>query len=169
MANAIVHSQSSVKKFGGELDDYLAIHEKMDCSKAYLSDNRHRALTHTMFWVKEVMIPIYGSYIEVTNKDGKLVKVSVKDICEQHILEDYRMKYIPTVQDFLQEMDFKDWMQNGKGVCPSAKKLYPELEEQLVNPPEVKLVQWKDALEDIKKIEVDKSKFTPPYQSTVLD
>lgn len=129
MANAIIHSQSSVKKFGGKLEDYLTIHEKMDCSKAYISDNRHRALTHTMFWVKEVMIPIYGSYIEVTKND-KLIKVSVKDICEQHILEDFRMKFIPTAQDFLQEMEFKEWMQNGKGVCPSATKLYPELIKQ---------------------------------------
>lgn len=124
--NPIIHAESSVRKFGGEFDDYLAIHEKMDCSKAWISDNRHRVLTHTMFWIKEVMIPIFGSYITVGN--GK--KVSVKDICEQHILEDYKMKFIPTPQDFIQEMDFKRWMQNGMDVCPSASKLYPDLKKE---------------------------------------
>jgi len=121
MANAIIHSESSVKMFGGCLDDYLAIHNKMDCSKGQIADNRHRVLTHTMFWIKEVMEPIFGLYI--TNSGGK--KVSVKDICERHILEDYRMKFIPTVQDFVENMEFKDWMQNGRGQTPnSCKMLY---------------------------------------------
>ena len=123
--NPIWHSQSSVKQWGGKVEDYLPLHEKMDCSKAWLSDNRHRVLTHTMFWIKEVMIPIYGSYITLEN--GNLV--SVKDICERHILEDYKMKFIPTPQDFIQEMEFKNWMQNGNGICPSAKKLYSTSKE----------------------------------------
>ena len=126
--NPIIHATNSVKKFGGSTPEdfnlYVQIHEKMDCSKAYFSDNRHRALTHTMFWVKEVMLPIFGSYITIST--GK--KVSVKDICEQHILEDFKMKFIPTVGDFLQEIEYKTWMQNGIGVPYSSKKLYPELQ-----------------------------------------
>lgn len=116
--NPVIHSENSVKKYGGILEDYLPIHQKMDISKGYFSDNRHRALTHTMFWVLEVMIPIYGSYI--INSDNK--KVSVKDICEQHILEDYRHKFIPTVQDFLQNMEYVDWMDNGIKFPPSCIK-----------------------------------------------
>jgi hypothetical protein len=131
MANPIIHSESSMKKFNGttkeDFDKFLAIHEKMDCSKAWVSDNRHRVLTHTLFWVKEVMIPIFGSYIVLSNEK----KISVKDICELHILEDYKMKFIPTPQDFIQGMDFKPWMQNGiNGVCPSAEKLYPQLSQE---------------------------------------
>jgi len=38
MANPIIHSESSVKRWGGKLEDYLTIHEKMDCSKAWVSD-----------------------------------------------------------------------------------------------------------------------------------
>ena len=49
MANAHIHSKSSARRFGGQLEDYLEIHIKMDCSKAYISDNRHRALTHNAF------------------------------------------------------------------------------------------------------------------------
>lgn len=125
MANALIHSQSSVKLHGGVIEDYIDLHNKMDCSKGYFPDNRHRVLTHTMFWIKEVMEPIYGLYI--TNSDGK--KVSVKDICERHILEDYRMKFIPTPQDFIQLMPLKKWMQNGQGDLPaSCEQLYKKVE-----------------------------------------
>jgi len=72
------------------------------------------------FWINEVMIPIYGHTL--TNSDGKIV--SVKDVCEQHILEDYRHKFIPTPQDFIQEMEIKAWMQNGLSVPSSCQKLY---------------------------------------------
>jgi hypothetical protein len=120
MANAYVHSKSSARKFGGEVEDYLPIHIKMDCSKAYISDNRHRCLTHNSFWIHEVMIPIFG--YTITNSVGKVV--SVKDICEQHILEDFGMRFIPTAQDYLENMEFQDWMQNGiKGSPSSFKKL----------------------------------------------
>lgn len=109
MANAWIHSKSSARKFGGEPEDYLEIHIKMDCSKAYISSNLHRALTHNSFWIHEVMIPIFGYVIK--NSAGR--EVSVKDLCEQHILEDFGMKFIPTAQDYLENMEFKDWMQNG--------------------------------------------------------
>ncbi|HSE99761.1 MAG TPA: hypothetical protein VLA48_02605 [Nitrososphaeraceae archaeon] len=117
-----IHAISSAKKFGGVMEDYMSIHAKMDCSKGYFPDNRHRVLTHTMFWVKEVMIPLFGEII--TNSDDKIV--SVKDVCEQHILEDYRQKFIPTPQDFIENMEFKTWMQNGRGVPSSSKLLYKQ-------------------------------------------
>jgi hypothetical protein len=116
MANAHIHSKSSARKFGGIPEDYLNIHIKMDCSKAYVADNRHRALTHNNFWIHEVMIPIFGYTFK--NSAGK--DVCVKDICEQHILEDFGMRFIPTAQDYLENMDFKDWMQNGIKDIPSS-------------------------------------------------
>jgi hypothetical protein len=120
-----IHAISSAKKYGGKMEDYMAIHAKMDCSKGYFPDNRHRVLTHTMFWIQEVMIPIFGQVM--TNSDSKIV--SVKDICEQHILEDYRQKFIPTPQDFIQEMEFKQWMQNGRGTPESCKRLYKQKQD----------------------------------------
>ena len=130
MANPLIHSRNSVKRWGGKIEDYIHLHNKMDCSKGWVSDNRHRVLTHTMFWIKEVMEPIYGLFI--TNSDGK--EVSVKDICEQHILEDYRMKFIPTPQDFIENMEFKSWMQNARtGVPSSASKLYKPDSEPFKN------------------------------------
>ena len=128
MANALIHSQSSVKRFGGVVDDYIHLHNKMDCSKGYFPDNRHRILTHTMFWIKEVMEPLFGLYL--INSDQK--RVSVKDICEQHILEDYKMRFIPTPQDFIEEMPLKSWMQNGSGEAPaSCKMLYRKKDTEL--------------------------------------
>lgn len=123
MANPLIHSQSSVKKFKGRPEDYLEIHKKLDCSKKYFPDNRHRMMTHNMFFIFEVIIPLFGEYI--TNSDGR--QVSTKDICEQHILEDYRMKFIPTPQDWLENMQLKPWMNNGLGDVPSSAKLrYPD-------------------------------------------
>ncbi len=122
MASPDKHALSSVKRWKGKMEDYMQIHKKMDCSKAYFSNNMHRCLTHNMFWVYEVMIPIFGDLI--TNSDGK--QVSVKDICELHILEDYRMKFVPTVQDWLQEIQPRNWMMNGFKESPdSYKKFYP--------------------------------------------
>ncbi len=118
MANPLIHSKSSVRLWGGKVEDYLPLHNKMDISKKYFSDNRHRALTHNMFFIFEVMIPLFGEYID--NSDGKTV--SVKDICEYHILEDYGKKFIPNVSDFLQEMEIKSWMANGLGEKPSSQK-----------------------------------------------
>ena len=111
MGNPIMHSKSSIKRWGGKLEDYLPLHKKMDCSKKYMNTNVHRVLTHTMFWIEEVMIPLYGDYI--TNSDNKII--SVKDICEYHILEDFKFKFIPTVQDYLENIEYKSWYDNGIG------------------------------------------------------
>jgi hypothetical protein len=123
MATPLKHAQSSVKRWKGNVDDYISIHTKMDCSKKYFPDNRHRMLTHNMFFIFEVIIPLFGEYI--TNSDGR--SVSTKDICEFHILEDYRMRFIPTPQDWLENLNMKAWMQNGFGDAPSSAKLrYPD-------------------------------------------
>lgn len=80
----------------------------------------HRALTHNSWFLSVILERIFGTYI--TNSDGK--QVSVRDIGEDHVLEDFRMKFIPTAQDYLQEIPFKPWMQNAiAGVPPSNQKL----------------------------------------------
>lgn len=127
MANPLKHSQSSVKLWGGVVEDYLPLHNKMDSSKKYFSDNRHRALTHNMFFIFEVMIPLFGEYI--TNSAGKVV--SVKDICEWHIMEDFGKKYIPNVSDYLSEMEVKSWMANGIGEPPASQKKTKQVTERI--------------------------------------
>lgn len=119
MSKPWIHSVSSARKFGGKPEDYLDIHNLMDSSKAALADNRHRALTHNAWFVGTILEKVFG--VTITNSDGRVV--SVRDIGEQHVLEDYGNRFIPSAQDFLQEIEYKEWMTNGKGAPPSFAKI----------------------------------------------
>ena len=46
MAHPYHHALSSVKKWGGSVDDYLPLHAWFDQSKEIIADFRHRALRH---------------------------------------------------------------------------------------------------------------------------
>jgi len=46
MTHPYHHSLSLVRKWGGKVDDYLAIHSWFDASKAIIADFRYRALRH---------------------------------------------------------------------------------------------------------------------------
>lgn len=120
MSKPYIHALSSARKFGGIPEDYLDIHNLMDSSKAAIADNRHRALTHNSWFIGTILEKIFG--VTRTNSAGKFY--SIRDIGEQHVLEDNRGKFIPTAQDYLQEIESKQWMQNGAGVPPSSAKLY---------------------------------------------
>jgi hypothetical protein len=120
MAKPWIHAVSSAKKFGGKPEDYIEIHNLLDSSKGTIADSRHRALTHNAWFLSTILERIFGVTLE--NSDG--MKVSVRDIGEQHVLEDYRMRFIPSAQDYLQEMEVKEWMVAGRGEPPpSAKRL----------------------------------------------
>jgi len=119
MSKPYIHSLSSVKKFGGVPEDYLEIHNLMDSSKATVADPRHRCLTHTSWFVGFVLERVFGTTI--TNSDGKVV--SVRDVGEQHILEDFGGRFIPTPQDYLQDLPIAEWMLRGKGEPPASYKL----------------------------------------------
>ena len=118
MSKPIFHAMSSAKRFGGKPEDYIEIHNLMDSSKGAIADNRHRALTHTSWFLSVILEKIFG--VSFQNSDGKTV--AVREIGEQHILEDFRGKFIPTAQDFLEEMEIKDWMNNAVSGTPSSHK-----------------------------------------------
>jgi hypothetical protein len=102
--NAYKHAEISVKRRGGVVEDYLAIHDFMDSTKELCSDNRHRIL-HTHWGIRRVIVPIFGQTI--TNSNGKII--NVKDLCEQdHILPDYLNRFIPTLADFVQSIEQRD-------------------------------------------------------------
>lgn len=109
----IQHAQSSVNKFGGKYEDYIKIHEWLDQTKAHVADCRHRAILHTSFGIF-LCEHFFGKTI--TNSDGKII--SIRDVAEEHILEDFGGKFIPTMQDFLQNMPIEEWM-NNNGLPPS--------------------------------------------------
>ena len=155
MAKPILHSESSAKKYGGNSSDYMEIHETMDSSKSSFGDNRHRTIFHHIFGtfliqklfginyqkleelrkkynLPEEFIKDYENQREtdrnmgtqLRNSEGK--KFCPRDIAEMHCLEDFRMKFIPSVQDYLENMEIKPWMCNGIGLPNSAKKAADE-------------------------------------------
>lgn len=120
MSKPWIHAVSSSKKFGGTPEDYIEIHNLIDSSKATVADSRHRALTHNSWFIGTILEKIFG--VVITNAAGR--QVSVRDIGEQHVLEDFAGRFIPSAQDYLQEIEFKDWMLKGHGEPPpSYKKL----------------------------------------------
>ncbi len=95
------HANLSQKRWGGQVEDYFEIHRLIDSTKVLCSDNRHRVF-HTLWAVKEVVIPIFGEVF--TNQDGR--SVDVKALCEKdHLLVDYHHRFIPTLADFVNAMD----------------------------------------------------------------
>lgn len=108
----MIHAELSVKRYGGVPEDYLDIHELMDSSKACVSDNRHRFLTHNSWFVVTILPKVFGH--QRVNSDGK--KYNVKDVGEYHCLEDFRMRFIPTPQDYAEHLEMQPWINNGGGV-----------------------------------------------------
>lgn len=116
MSKPWIHAQSSARKYGGIPEDYLEIHEFMDSSKSAVCNNTHRALTHNSWFISVVLPKVFG---EVFYRKSDNKAISVRDIGEQHCLEDFGGKFIPSAQDYLDNIKFQDWMQNGKGMPPS--------------------------------------------------
>lgn len=135
MAKPIIHANSSARKFGGKPEDYIEIHMFMDSSKSACPDNRHRALTHNSWFLVNVLERVKftnscqptsdNRFPTITNSDGKII--SVRDIGEQHCLEDFGNRFIPTVQDYFEGMKMELWMNNGaKGTYPTSHKIIAE-------------------------------------------
>jgi hypothetical protein len=98
-----LHAQVSVRKWGGKPEDYLAIHDFIDSSKAAHPDMRHRAVLHSAFGIF-ITERVFGTFI--TTSEGR--KVQVRDIAEQHVIDD--LGTIPTLEDYLRGMPFYDWL-----------------------------------------------------------
>ena len=99
--NSIKHAQISARRRGGIPEDYIDIHQFIDSTKNLCSDNRHR-IFHTMWAINEIVLPIFGH--QISNSDGR--EVDVKDLCEKdHLLVDFRHRFIPTLSDFVDAMD----------------------------------------------------------------
>ena len=147
MAHPLTHAQSSAKRYGGVPEDYLPIHDLMDSSKESFPDNRHRALTHNTFFIF-LLEKIFGHEIKLTcqkcegsgldyeartiesargncpncNGSGKKGTAKVRYIGEQHVLEDFGGKFIPTASDYLEGMEFQPWMNNGVEGHPTSHR-----------------------------------------------
>jgi hypothetical protein len=99
-----VHAKNSVKRYGGVVADYLAIHDWFDSTKAAYADFGHRAILHNTFGIF-LAEQLFGT--TVTNSDNKVI--SVRDIAEDHVKEDCGGR-IPTIQDWLRDLKPEPWM-----------------------------------------------------------
>ncbi len=103
MAHAYHHAVSSSRKFGGEPDEYLRLHEWLDASKSHMADFRHRALRHHSEGIFMLEAP-FGSTLTLST--GRILPV--RFIGEQHVIED--LGRIPTVADWLGKIHPEPWM-----------------------------------------------------------
>lgn len=102
MAHPYHHAVSSAKRFGGQADDYVALHSWFDATKAHLADARHRVLRHHSFGIF-IAEQIFG--VTLTNSSGN--RVPVRSVGEQHVQEDF--SFIPSVQQCLQKLTLEAW------------------------------------------------------------
>lgn len=105
MAHPYHHALSSVRKWGGTADDYIAVHSWFDESKMILADFRHRALRHHaegIFAAERV----FGATITVST--GRVVPV--RFIGEQHIRED--LGRIPSFADWARTIRLSNGVQS---------------------------------------------------------
>ena len=119
MSHAAYHAHSSVNGFGGEMEDYLPIHEWMDRSRGGTSSILHRFLSHHTQGIQDC-VSHFGSTITIST--GRKVPTSL--IAEQHIREDLD-GFLPTMDDYIQMMTPSRW------VSKRAKLLHRKLHERL--------------------------------------
>ena len=104
MAHPLHHAMSSVKRWGGEVEDYLPIHNFLDSSKAHMGDIRHRALLHNT-WGVFLCEKLFG--VSICNSNGR--DIPVRTIAEKHVVED--CGFIPSVSDWLKHLQVSEtWM-----------------------------------------------------------
>lgn len=107
MSKPFIHAKSSARRYGGVPEDYMDIHNEMDCTKSALADVRHRAVYHSAFGIY-IIEKIFGA--TRVNSEGKTY--SVRDIAEQHIMED--LGCIPSLEKWMEKTPIEPWMMGKK-------------------------------------------------------
>lgn len=103
MAHPYHHALSSSKKWGGTVEDYLAIHTWFDASNEIIADFRHRALRHHSegIFMAET---IFG--LTITLSSGRVIPT--RWVGEQHVTED--LGFIPSFADWARAIQPARWM-----------------------------------------------------------
>ena len=117
MAHPYHHALSSVKKWGGCVDDFIQVHSWFDAPKEITADFRHRALRHHaegIFMAER----IFG--LTLTLSTGRII--STRWLGEQHVRED--LGFIPSFADWVKTIRPEPWM--GR-----AMRLEAELEQPM--------------------------------------
>lgn len=157
MANPYHHAVSSARKHGGAPEDYQAIHDWFDATKAHVPGPAHRAMRHHSEGIA-LMESIFGPALTVqtgircsncraVSRTRETPKVwqspRHEDYCEAGLLETLYKQvpvrwigeqhvledfgWIPTMQDFLMHLSVQPWMVKG------SRRLSVELERMEAN------------------------------------
>jgi hypothetical protein len=113
MANPYHHALSSVHKWGGDVNNYLPLHDWFDASKEMHGDFRHRALRHHAQGIFEAE-RVFGHTITLAG--GRVIPV--RWVGEQHVTED--CGFIPTLSDWVSRIEPAPWMNRPR---PLAREL----------------------------------------------
>lgn len=103
MAHPYHHARSSVKRWGGTVEDYLPLHEWFDASKQILADFRHRALRHHAEGIF-MLEALFGRTITLST--GKVIPT--RWVGEQHVQED--LGRIPSFAEWALAIRPERWM-----------------------------------------------------------
>ena len=97
------HALLSTHRWGGRPEDYMNIHNFLDCTKGHYCKPAHRLILHNAFGML-LCEEMFGSVIQ--NSDGN--EIAVREIARMHIVED--LGRVPTLQDWLENVDVQPWM-----------------------------------------------------------
>lgn len=113
MSKPLIHAKNSARKFGGKWQDYIAIHDFIDMSKSAHATMKHRTVLHSALGIY-IVERVFGTAITVQRTgpmpvgSSRSIDVAVRDIAEQHVLED--LGFIPSLDDYLKHMEEQPWM-----------------------------------------------------------
>ena len=111
MAHPYHHALSSVRKWGGTVEDYLPLHSWFDGSKEITADFRHRALRHHaegIFMAETIFGPT------ITLSTGRIIPT--RWVGEQHVSED--LGWIPGFADWARCIRPESWMGRAQKIEP---------------------------------------------------
>ena len=103
MGHPYHHALSSVKKWGGDAENYLPLHQWFDESKSIIADFRHRALRHHAEGIF-MLERFFGATLTLST--GRIVPVRL--VGELHVIED--LGFIPSFADWVRCIRPEPWM-----------------------------------------------------------
>lgn len=103
MAHPYHHALASVKKWGGEVSDYIELHSWFHQSKSIAADFRHRALRHHAEGIF-MLETLYGQTLTLST--GRVIPT--RYVGEQHVQQD--LGFIPSFADWMRAIRPLPWM-----------------------------------------------------------
>lgn len=118
MSNYTYHAISSANAFGGNPEDYYALHRWMDRGRRGTDRLLHRMLAHHTQGIDDA-IAIFGDAI--TNSTGRKVPTSL--LTRQHIIED--LGFVPVLEHYMELLHCPRWASKPAKLLHSKLALAP--------------------------------------------